>query len=139
MDTYTHIGLYDERAAIDSLPKLPSLDGNENNQNKVVGSKTGTDNLPVKCDESAYKPAYKKLAKNAFFGCDKPSLIDTKKNENQESLESSKSLGAVVLGSESNRLSTRDTGKNERRRPDSNRRITVLQTVALDHLATPPV
>ena len=29
--------------------------------------------------------------------------------------------------------------KNNRRRPDLNRRITVLQTVALDHLATPPI
>ena len=27
MDTYTHIGLYDERIALDSLPKLPSLEG----------------------------------------------------------------------------------------------------------------
>jgi integrase len=30
MNTYTHIGLYDERAALDSLPELPVLDGKEN-------------------------------------------------------------------------------------------------------------
>ncbi len=31
------------------------------------------------------------------------------------------------------------TQKSNRRRPDSNRRITVLQTVALGLLATPPI
>jgi len=65
-DTYTHIGLYDERAALDSLPELPVLDGKENSQTEAAALKTGTDELPVESDKSAYKPAYKKLAKNAY-------------------------------------------------------------------------
>jgi len=60
MDTYTHIGLYDERAAIDSLPELPSLGENKNDENKATALKTGTDDMSVGIDKSAYKPAYKK-------------------------------------------------------------------------------
>jgi hypothetical protein len=59
-DRYTHIGLYDERAALDSLPKLTSLSGNRNDENKVAALKTGTDDISVGIDKSAYKPAYKK-------------------------------------------------------------------------------
>jgi len=139
MDTYTHIGLYDERAALDSLPELPSLDGNKNDENKAVALKTGTDNMPIGIDKSAYKPAYKKLTKNAYSGFNRSSLIDIKQDEKQESIESDKSLESEALGNESNQLSTLGTEKNKRRRADSNRRITVLQTVALDHLATPPI
>jgi len=32
----------------------------------VSKTKTGTDDLPVEPGESAYKPAYKKLTKNAY-------------------------------------------------------------------------
>ncbi len=138
MDTYTHIGLYDERAAIDSLPALPGLDGDKVGENKAVALKTGTDNLVVKSDESAYKPAYKKLTKNTYSDNNQSSSFDIKRAEKQESVENRKSLETVTLGSESNQLSTPDTGGKNRRRADSNRRITVLQTVALGLLATPP-
>ena len=53
MDTYTHIGLYDERAAINSLPALPALDGGNIGKNKAVALKTGTDDLAVEADKSA--------------------------------------------------------------------------------------
>jgi len=138
MDTYTHIGLYDERAAIDSLPALPGLDGDKKNENKAVALKTGTDNLVVKSDESAYKPAYKKLTKNAYSDSNQPSSFDIKYVGKQESIENDKYIETLTLGSECNQLSTHDVVENNRRRPDSNRRITVLQTVALGLLATPP-
>ncbi len=60
MDTYTHIGLYDERAAINSIPALPGLDGDNVDKHKTMALKTGTDDLAVKVDNGAYKPAYKK-------------------------------------------------------------------------------
>jgi len=138
MDTYTHIGLYDERAALDSLPVLPSLDENKNDESKAAALKTGTDDMSVGIDKSAYKPAYKKLTKNAFSGIDRSSLVGIEQEKKQESAESSKSLETALLGNESNQLSPPDTGEKNRRRPDSNRRITVLQTVALGLLATPP-
>ena len=66
MDTYTHIGLYDERAALDSLPALPGLGGDKGGENKAVELKTGTEDVPVRTAKSTYKPAYKKIAKNAY-------------------------------------------------------------------------
>ena len=138
MDTYTHIGLYDERAALDSLPVLPSLDGNKNDENKAMALKIGTDDMSVGIDKSAYKPAYKKLAKNAYFDKSRLSTNVNKSNNIGGIVESDKSLSTGMLGSENNQMSPLDTEKSNRRRADSNRRITVLQTVALDHLATPP-
>ncbi len=64
MDTYTHIGLHDERAALGVLPSLPGVTPDE--RNLAVARKTGTDDLPVGQAESAYKPAYKKLTKTAY-------------------------------------------------------------------------
>ncbi len=138
-DRYTHIGLYDERAALDSLPELPSLGGNRSDENKTAALKTGTDDVSVEIDKSAYKPAYKKLTKNAYSDRHQSSVTGNEENEKHKSADTNKSLEARALGNETNRLSTVVTGENERRRSDSNRRITVLQTVALDHLATPPV
>ncbi|MFA5239685.1 MAG: tyrosine-type recombinase/integrase [Phycisphaerae bacterium] len=60
MDTYTHVGLYDERAALDSLPVLPTLDDSKTYNNKAVALKTGMDDMSVGINGSAYKPAYKK-------------------------------------------------------------------------------
>jgi hypothetical protein len=135
---YTHIRLYDERTAIDSLPALPGPDGSNIGKNKAVALKTGTDDLPVKADKIAYKPTYKKLTKNAGFGCNRSSSVGIEQDRKQESAKSYKSLESVVLGSKSNQFTTADARKSNRRRPDSNRRITVLQTVALGLLATPP-
>jgi hypothetical protein len=67
MGTYTHVGLYDERTALDSLPELPSLNSDRSEDNKATAVKTGTEDLPITATESPYKPAYKKLTKNAYF------------------------------------------------------------------------
>ncbi len=75
MDTYTHIGLHDERAALDVLPPLP--DSTTDQCNSAVARKTGTDDLPVEQGESAYKPAYKKLTKTAYFDTLRSSSIVT--------------------------------------------------------------
>jgi integrase len=138
MDTYTHIGLYDERAAIDSLPKLPDLDMNERRADEAVAVRTGTDEVEITSDKSAYQCAYKKLTKNAYSDSNRSSATGNEENEKRKSAQSDKSLAATKLGNERNYLSTLDTGENNRRRSDSNRRITVLQTVALNRLATPP-
>ena len=133
IDTYTHIGLHDERAALDSLPELPG-----SAENKAVALKTGTDNLPVESSKSAYKPAYKKLTKNAFLTSAKLAVPDTERKKSRETGPSDKSINGRALGIKSEQLSLTDTRKNDRRRWDSNPRITVLQTVAFGHLATPP-
>jgi len=117
MDTYTHIGLYDERTALDSLPELPSLSGNRNDENKVAALKTGTDDMSIGIDKSAYKPAYKKLTKNAYprnnwassFG-----KIDTlAKDTRCEPVSIDKSLSVVELETKTNHLSPTDTTEQE--------------------------
>jgi len=138
MDVYTHIGLFDERHGVDKMPVLPTISDNKEHGSASAALKTGTDDTPVDRGGTVYKPVYKKLAKNACSGFDKLSSIDIEEGKKQELVGSDKSFRATVLGNESNQLSTPDTGETKRRRPDSNRRITVLQTVALDHLATPP-
>ena len=49
-----------------------------------------------------------------------------------------KGLYCENLGTECRLMAAGFIGEGDRRRPDSNRGITVLQTVALDRLATPP-
>ncbi len=128
MDTYTHIGLFDERAALDSLPELPSLDESKNHRsNKAVALKTGTDDLPAMNDKSAYKPAYKKLTKNAYFDKSRLSANVNKSNNVGGIVESDKSLSTGMLGSENNQMSLPDTDKNKRSRRDSNPRYLSVQ------------
>jgi len=117
MDTYTHIGLYDERNAIDSLPKLPSLDKDETDEKKAASLKTGTDNLPVSSDEKSYR----KLTGETYFDRNKLASDGTpKQSENAESL---------ALGGRDNTLTDRNIGNDchpltseKRRGRDSNPR-----------------
>ncbi len=60
LDTYTHPRLYSERAALDKLPKLPNLGKDKEESSQRL--KTGTDDLPVEGDRSAYK----KLTKTSY-------------------------------------------------------------------------
>jgi integrase len=143
MDTYTHIGLHDERAALEKLPHLQTDSGIREN---AVALKSGTDDRPVNTDNLAYKPAYKKLAKNAFSISNQSSLIDNRASIEQDnppkSVESSMSLETGMLGSENNQLSLLDTQEKERSRRDSNPRYpkgkTVFKTVAFSRSATAP-
>ena len=126
MDTYTHIGLYDERTALDSLPKLPGLDGKRDNENKAVAVKTGTDDMPVGTDKSAYKPAYKKLAKNAYSDNNWSSSFGKRntlsKDTRYEPVNIGKSLSVVGLDTKTNHLSPTDiTGAGGIRTPVTQR------------------
>ncbi len=81
LGVYTHIGISDERRALDKMPTLTSP-ATKNNQGAAL--KTGTDDIPIDEAESAYKPAYKKLAKNAYSGFDGSSLIGALKGPQQD-------------------------------------------------------
>ena len=60
MSRYTHIFRGQESEAVESLPDL-SFTGGQSQRT------TGTDGAKAETGESAYKPAHKKLAKNADF------------------------------------------------------------------------
>ena len=124
-DRYTHIGLYDERAALDSPPELPSLGGNRSDENKTAALKTGTDDVSVGIDKSAYKPAYKKLAKNAYSDSDRSSTIDTDRLANKEPDSENGPCDNLVQGGRLDNACHAVTTK-ERRGRDSNPRNRLL-------------
>ncbi len=116
MDTYTHVQLYDERAALEKLPDLPNIKGGDKRQS-AVALKSGTDDLPMSADESAYKPAYKKLAKNAYSNGDRLSTIDTA-NRAIERVNSAngacdKPISEGQLGNEGTSLSLAGSSENK--------------------------
>jgi len=60
LNAYTHTLRGQESEAVENLPDLSFAGGQSQRA-------TGTDGAPVGTDKSAYKPAYKKLAKNSDF------------------------------------------------------------------------
>ena len=147
MDTYTHIGLYDERAALDKLPKLPDINGKKNNYNRAVALKTGTDNLPVTDGESVYKPVYKEFAKKAFLDTNRSLPVGMPKALNSQSevknSDTDKALSTEQLGNKSDLMSSTDTpSKSKWAGLDSNqRKLTLmgLQPIPFSHSGTDPI
>jgi hypothetical protein len=119
MYTYTHIGLYDERAAVDSLPELPDLETDKVNKNEMVLPKSGTDDMTLETDKCAYKPAYKKLTKNAFPDKDEFSPTGINSNITAENIASDNPLQNGMLCNINDKMSSSDI---ERSRRDSNPR-----------------
>ncbi len=62
LDRYTHVALHDQRAALDVLPQLPSLEPKKGEENQVVYRKTGTDDQPVIETEKSPKKTHPKTA-----------------------------------------------------------------------------
>jgi len=118
LGVYTHIGISDERRALD---KMPTLTSPATKSTQEAALKTGTDDMPVSEAESAYKPAYKKLTKNACF--DNDGLASDVAMQETDTAKSSdfdmgdKALSSEQLGSECPPLTTK-----ERRGRDSNPR-----------------
>jgi len=76
LNTYTHLGIHDERAALEKLPELPTIDDN-NERHVEVALRTGTDDIPV--DEIG--SAYKTLTKKPDFGRLQPASAGTDRSE----------------------------------------------------------
>lgn len=94
MDTYTHIGLHDQRAALEGLPALPCINKNNSGEDKSVALKTGTDDRTV--------GAYKELTKKSDFDGLSASSIGTadepQNRKNGDMSTSDKSLQVEGLG-----------------------------------------
>ena len=105
MSIYTHTLRGQEAEAVKNLPdlSLPS---------KGSQRATGTDDMRV---DGAYKPAYKKLAKNAYSGCQRSSMIGTEKARSIPPAivipEVAKPAEIRQLGKKKDRVSTPDTGQ----------------------------
>jgi integrase len=111
MDTYTHMNLYDQKAALEALPNLPCLNEVSSRSEEVAKLKTGTDDQPV----GPYKPPYKFLTKNAYLSRQTLSSTGTGNNNSRgnssegESID--KPLQIASLGTKTNALSAIVTDK----------------------------
>ena len=106
MSRYTHIFRGQESEAVAGMPDL-TLPSKE--KQKAVA--TGTDNLAV---DNAYKPAYKKLAKNAYFDGQRLSAIGSDAVKEQCNISQNKGeanpLQSAELGTKKEPMSSTDTG-----------------------------
>jgi len=113
LNAYTHTLRGQESEAVENLPDLSFAGGQSQRA-------TGTDDAPVGTDNSAYKPAYKKLTKNADF-CGQPvSTIGNRQEKNlaetQHDGQNRKALQATHLGTRKDVLSPTGTeGKHNGR------------------------
>ncbi len=133
MSRYTHTFRGQEAKAVESLPDLSSP---SQQQQKA----TGTDGI-------AYKPAYKKLAKNAYTGCQQSATFvnetDTRRPTIAESMDHGKSFESACLGNKKTPLSSSDSRADSQwAELDSNqRRLTPmgLQPIPFSHSGTDPL
>ena len=70
------------RAAIEPLPKLPSVCGNETGREEAAALKTGTDDLPISSDEKSYRIFTGKPSFDSYKMSSNVSNKDTKVREN---------------------------------------------------------
>jgi len=105
MNAYTHTLRGQEAKAIESLPDLSLSD-------RETRKATGTDDSMV---DSAYKPAYKKLTKKAYFDGQRLSAIGSAEgNQNSKTGDIDdfdNTFQTADLQTKKDRLSTSDTGQ----------------------------
>ncbi len=137
MSIYTHTFRGQESEAVAKLPDL-SLPSSESEAAKA----TGTDAKAVDAVQTGRTELTPQLTPKstptAFSEVNRLSLPDTGVSAGEQTQECDKPLEENALGTETADLSPGDTTERNRRRWDSNPRITVLQTVAFGRLATPP-
>jgi integrase len=134
---YVHTLRGQEVKAVESLPDL-SLPSSEERRIRATGTDGGGVE-PVGVLASQLTPeSTPKSTPTAFSELQRPSLTCIGSSAGVRMQQCDNSLPMKTLGTEETRLAQKDIAGGDRRRWESNPRITVLQTVALGHLATPP-
>ncbi len=114
LDVYTHIGLNDERRAIEKLPKLHSPDDNC----RAVALRTGTDDEPVRHAENGQEKLTPKLTPfltpTAFSEKNRSAAIGNEQGNFQDNDNSNNYVSDKHLGKENDRLATVGAGANSR-------------------------
>ena len=107
MSRYTHTLTGQEAEAIKSLPDLSLT-------SRTSKKATGMDDLAV---DSTYKPAYKKLTKNAYFDSDRSSVNGTVESQenchNEENANSCKVASERQIGTDGDSMSLLVKGKKQ--------------------------
>ena len=114
LDVYTHIGLHDERQAVEKLPPLHNTDEEDLKKNQAVALRTGTDNKPVEIDQIPQN----KLTPTTYSGCNQSTAVGNQTGNPPETAISSNCLPDGELGTEKNTMSSSDiTGAGGIRTP----------------------
>ncbi len=117
LDVYTHIGLHDERRAIEKLPQLHNTNEKNLEKNRAVALKTGTDNKPVETAQNGSKELTPKLTPfltpTAFSGCNRSATVGNEQDNSQENNENDNCLNGEQLGTKKDRLALAVVGENE--------------------------
>jgi len=115
LDVYTHIGLYDERQAIEKLPQLHNTD-DKNIENQAIALKTGTDNKPVDVVQNGSEEWTQKwthfLTHTAFSACDQSAMVVNGEGDLKEKVENDNCCNSGDLGIKKDSLSSAVLGKN---------------------------
>ena len=112
LDVYAHVGLYDERRAVERLPKL-HIDSEDSAKNRSIALKTGTDNQPVNAVGNGSRKLTPKLTPKVFFDNDQSATIDSKRVSKEALGDNGKSLKTKTLGNKSDSLSPHDTSQKQ--------------------------
>ena len=113
LDVYTHIGLHDERRAVENLPKLHNPD----QKGRAVALKTGTDDKPVEHAENGQEKLTPKLTPfstpTAFSEKNQSATIGNEQGSSQEKYNTDNYSEDKHLDNEDDRLATVGVGENE--------------------------
>ena len=117
LDVYTHIGLYDERRAIEKLPQLHNTGEKDTEKNRAVALKTGTDNKPVESVQNAQKKLTPKLTPlltpTAYPGCNRSATAGSERNSFSENADGRNQLPSNDLGIKKDNSSSNDNKNGE--------------------------
>jgi len=117
LDVYSHLGLYDERRAIEKLPQLHNTNEKNLEKNQAAALKTGTDNKLVEAAQNSQEKSTTKSTTQstttAYSGCHLSTFIDTEQDNFQENDENVNCLDGGKLDTENDRLATVGIGESE--------------------------
>ena len=111
LDVYTHIGLNDERRAMENLPELHRT----NQKGRAVALKTGTDDTPIGATQNGQEKLTPhltpKLTHTAFPAYDRSSAIGNERGTSSENDNSDNYSDGKHLDNKDDRLATVGVGK----------------------------
>ncbi len=117
LDVYSHIGLYDERRAIEKLPQLHNIDNKNSERNRAVAQRTGTDDRPVESTQNRSEKLTPKLTPfltpTAYSGCNQSSAVGNEQDNFKENSENDNCLNSGELGIKKDSLALAVTGESE--------------------------
>ncbi len=117
LDVYTHIGLHDERRAVEKLPQLHNIDGKDAGKNLAVALRTGTDDKPVKAAQNSPKELTPKLTPfltpAGFSGCNQSATFGNEQGGFQEIGKNDNCLNSGKLGTEKDSLALAVMGERK--------------------------